>query len=764
MKCSQNPNLRNTTRSFQARSGFALISVISLVVLLALVAIALLTLGNVSTRGSESDTAEAQQNAKLALTLALNELQESTGPDTRITAPADSFAGSTDDNDLEQSPLVGVFDSWRGEDYVGKMINDGPDTATPPDYASKSTTKFRRWLISGDSSSGTADMTVGGTPPVITGGPVTLLGDGTLGDSPDSSLTVAITPTPINASSNSTEQTGSYAWWIQGNNTKALVQHDPHTPGASSTPDSPEERSQRQASYSFGDPGSYGLDDSPDLNKAITQASLRLASPAEAYDGSLYHGVTTYAKGLPTNVATGGLKRDLSLFSENYEDAERAAWGSPLPSPFPTFNTTPSNQIDSELTIASGNGYLYPWASTTSTTGHYPSMSWASFADFSSLYKKIIVDADRFDGPAYEITTYLAQQDFQSPDLYTISEPIFSKLQYVFSHTAIPNPDATDKFHPAIGISPLTVYHNPYNVSLITGDTLNGSARFDLRQDLHFISAKANDTATRDGLRTPGLSIPFKIDYEFTKISEDANGAPITEDISSPTRLISFFGGREKHNAAELHSSFHVTRAIASRVTRNLRDINFTWKPGESKVIGRAERNHDSTDKFFGVDALLNDRARISSGYDLKIALLAALDENSELKKNGKRVFQDDSRILADIDKLGVGDMSGPDTMQTVTNYHDDITTPDPSNPDPPTEPITLSTRFIRNQSTSSLDPAIRNWLASERVVSAVYDRSTLSTFLPLPDSPVPRTISEVIHPEAIPFLSYSFGLKDLSR
>ena len=92
--------------------GFALIATISVMVLLVMIALAMLSLSTIELRSSQNGRAmaEAQANARMALMIAIGELQKHAGPDTRVTATADIAA---DDN----PPLLGVWKSWEGSDH-----------------------------------------------------------------------------------------------------------------------------------------------------------------------------------------------------------------------------------------------------------------------------------------------------------------------------------------------------------------------------------------------------------------------------------------------------------------------------------------------------------------------------------------------------------------------------------------------------------------------------------------------------------------------
>ena len=114
--------------------GFALVVTLSLMVLLTVVAVGLLTLSAVSLRTGSRDAAmsEARANARLALMLALGDLQKELGPDQRISAPGGQQLKEGDKSAGGQ--WTGVYGAWLA----------GNETRPSP--------AFRRWLISGDDS------------------------------------------------------------------------------------------------------------------------------------------------------------------------------------------------------------------------------------------------------------------------------------------------------------------------------------------------------------------------------------------------------------------------------------------------------------------------------------------------------------------------------------------------------------------------------------------------------------------------------------
>jgi len=125
------PHSRHRARN---ERGFALIVTVMLMVLLVILAVGLISLSSISLRTATQERwmHEARQNARLALVVALGELQAATGPDQRVTAPADVRG-----NHPARPHLTGVWQGWKW---------DGNGDA--PDFSNQKRDQFVRWLVS----------------------------------------------------------------------------------------------------------------------------------------------------------------------------------------------------------------------------------------------------------------------------------------------------------------------------------------------------------------------------------------------------------------------------------------------------------------------------------------------------------------------------------------------------------------------------------------------------------------------------------------
>ncbi len=274
-----------------ARRGFALVVTLSLMILLTVVAIGLLSLSSISLRSSSISSAQqkAQANARLAMMLALGELQKELGPDQRISVPGSQLLADTDITGPKH--WTGVYESWKGESWP---------FATSEEIRPESPT-FRRWLISGDETI----VTMKDTPKVglTTGDKVKLV-----------AATEAQGSIPAQDAVEAglvTLPQGGIAWWIGDQNTKAKFGGVVEDAADAKVAAARLQSAPRAAHEVF--PGLDGvLANDERLGKLPSTDTLQLL----AKDTDFFHDATTTSLGLMTNVRAGGLRKDLNFLLE----------------------------------------------------------------------------------------------------------------------------------------------------------------------------------------------------------------------------------------------------------------------------------------------------------------------------------------------------------------------------------------------------------------------------------------------------------------
>ena len=274
--------------------GFALLITLTLLafVVLLLVGLASYTRIETAVAGNFQKQAQARQNAQLALDLALAQLQKHAGPDTRVTASAESFGGSS-----STRHYAGVWDA----------TSSGADPVA--------------WLVSGNEINPLAR-----TPAAPGAGTVELVGRQTTGTA-NAVLAplVALTSVGVPGQTGATAATiGRYAWWIGDQGVKAPVGLRDTTDGVDYAPfDSAELRSRIRQQISLGaGPANFEPRDAgnallvPNLKAANQLAFLRTPGGAAVGLAALQ---ANYAAWSPNNfnvladTAGTGLRRDLSI-------------------------------------------------------------------------------------------------------------------------------------------------------------------------------------------------------------------------------------------------------------------------------------------------------------------------------------------------------------------------------------------------------------------------------------------------------------------
>lgn len=451
----------------KASKGFSLIITVTMMVLLALISVGLLSLSSVTLRSANQTSAaeEAEANARLALTMALGELQKLAGPDTRVTARADILD--------EDNPLVtGVWRSWEGTNHE----QDGQLAGRPiaPDYERDKQDRFLSWLISDvDPQSDNIEV-----PDVSRGGSkVTLVGENTVGAGGDRErLQIHVEPTEIVENQ---EIKGSYAWWVGGENQKARITRAEELENSTSG-----DLASQQKSHSTVDPEVFNIrenvDDPNAFEKTVGLGQVDLISD----DGTLpaaqefYHDLSVNSVGLLTNVATGGWKKDLSLFSE---DENRQTRGLPL------FRLSPDQVSTSEMATTRNfraeNSILYPWSDYRGNSNSLPIYqhgavaSWAHMLDYATSYKRLRL------GTSGRAVVQASSEDINGDDYEFLHKvrilPVIARIQWVFSHFAAPSTQPRARpgeLQASILMTPVITLWNPYNVEInFTNTPLNFS-------------------------------------------------------------------------------------------------------------------------------------------------------------------------------------------------------------------------------------------------------------------------------------------------
>ena len=294
------------------RSGFALVIALSLMafVLLLILSMSLLVQVETSNAARSLDQLRANEAARLALMMALGDLQKHAGPDQRVTARAEILG---DANVLPETR------NWTG-------VWDASDTNNPP-----------IWLVSGLSP----NPNNLGTDPFILYKPEL--------NATDPNDTVTVPSRKIDSASGDTI---AYAWWISDEGTKVHVTlperlnplaDEFFTEFASAGLPADEQNQILQqitprrfrAEQFFGSdtafvPGETEDIEDPAVSSRIAQANERLrklhsASDPRILDGisesewtnAFYH-ATGFSKAILTDTASGGLKIDLS--NRSYDD------------------------------------------------------------------------------------------------------------------------------------------------------------------------------------------------------------------------------------------------------------------------------------------------------------------------------------------------------------------------------------------------------------------------------------------------------------
>lgn len=296
---SINLNLRKTVIRSRTDKGFALVVTLSLMILLTVIAVGLLSLSSISLRSSATQSAQAaaRANARMAMMLAIGELQKMTGPDQRVTMTSGLQTGT-----LPANP------NWTG-------ATDVSPTALTPDAKSATI----KWLVSGETPDPAKPLTKSAQ---LNQGDALKLG--TFNSTPTTTADLLAPLVNITQGNNK----GRYAWWIGDEGTKARV--DVAKPKIIPTTDSARlAQSQSPLEAGFEKLGNTWSAFKPAPNGTIDKTALismptaSLAAANKTLATEFFNDITTGGYGLPVNVVTGGMKADLSLIFDKSQTSKK---------------------------------------------------------------------------------------------------------------------------------------------------------------------------------------------------------------------------------------------------------------------------------------------------------------------------------------------------------------------------------------------------------------------------------------------------------
>ena len=331
--------------------GFALVATVSMMVLLTLVAIAMLSLSTIEQRSSGGSANEADRmaraNARMALMIALGELQEAAGPDQRVTATA-SILGNSDNSYASGTTAQNGRVHWAGVWDTSNYSPADPDNKT-----------FVRWLVSG-SETAVDGIDDAGTPPdndTVTGDNVIFeMVDATGNPDPDGAGSVKVPKVEVATSTAGNKS--YYAYWVDDEGVKSDMAWNENVAASTSTTD--QDRAQARLLGSDPGPNTWltagsgalgpyrdpnddgstsdaigGVTGLPtgfpkdEMEKVISLADAPLAAAGSASHSDwlkmMRHQMSFHNRGVLADVKKGGLRRDLSLAFEMDGDADITA-------------------------------------------------------------------------------------------------------------------------------------------------------------------------------------------------------------------------------------------------------------------------------------------------------------------------------------------------------------------------------------------------------------------------------------------------------
>jgi type II secretory pathway pseudopilin PulG len=441
--------------------GFALVITLLLMIILTVVAVGLLSLSTISIRtsGQAQAMATARGNARLALMMALGDLQKTIGPDRAVTANSAILV------DTQKFNTTGVWESWWDFD---------PNSSSTPDYVAQKRDRFRRWLVSSPNPTDTQERDFAITP--WTGQQITLVGGGSLGTGNTGPAQAVAGLVPVTAG----KSKGAYAWHVADESIKARVNlyRDPtknstlaekcallagHRPDPSVIKDTNTKLDFLPTdTISSNGAAENNFDKATKISQKITnlgQLDLVNTGGGSGTNNAekikpFRNDITPYSLGVLTDVRHGGLKQDLSSVFE--------------------MSTGNNTNLPSEF---NGNRLYQSTLGLTGESDPY----WSTLSEYYNSFKNLQT-SNKTILPLKSTTTERntkirdGNNTKLTPKEYQIG-PVINKVEVIFSLIAREatstwmgkfETTAVAKFEYTVNLvfSPRITLHNPYNIPI----------------------------------------------------------------------------------------------------------------------------------------------------------------------------------------------------------------------------------------------------------------------------------------------------------
>jgi len=289
--------------------------------LLLMVCLGMISLSAVESKSLNTSKARliAEANARVALNIAIGQLQRTVGPDQRTTANAailDKNAFSEEMDDVANPNWVGTFRTDALKDQVANSgILEQQDAALLDkrvDLDVQPEDQVMEWLVSGSDVNPRAELAGSENQDYVTLQTI----PAALGVDQD----VVAPLVPIESSSQSAQQ-GRYAYWIADENAKAKINITTENQDIELAMDDPDNGGYNRILV----PQNNSLDVIwPDestptvdqINRIISDGSPQLVN-ADSIQEYSPHDFTTHSYSLLTDMRNGGLKQDMTAYLES---------------------------------------------------------------------------------------------------------------------------------------------------------------------------------------------------------------------------------------------------------------------------------------------------------------------------------------------------------------------------------------------------------------------------------------------------------------